>query len=76
MPKVRIGRKFIAFILCLIATIVLGIFDKLDNGTATAIISLYVAYCTSNVTQKATAKPENVVTVQEHEITVGGNDER
>lgn len=52
----HIGRKFIAFILCLIAIIVLGIFNKLDNGTATAIISLYVAYCTSNVTQKATAK--------------------
>lgn len=62
----HIGRKFIAFILCLVAIIVLGVFDKLDNGTATAIISLYVAYCTSNVTQKATAKPENV----------GGNDER
>ena len=52
----HIGRKFIAFILCLVAIIVLGIFNKLDNGTATAIISLYVAYCTSNVTQKATAK--------------------
>ena len=62
--KLRIGRKFIAFLLCLIAIIVLGIFNKLDNGTATAIISLYVAYCTSNVTQKATAKTENVI-VQE-----------
>ena len=61
MSKIRIGRKFIGFILCLIAIIVLGIFNKLDNGTATAIISLYVAYCTSNVTQKATAKTENVV---------------
>lgn len=59
MSKVRVGRKFIAFILCLIAIIVLGIFDKLDNGTATAIISLYVAYCTSNVTQKATAKEQH-----------------
>lgn len=56
MSKIRVGRKFIAFLLCLIAIIVLGIFNKLDNGTATAIISLYVAYCTSNVTQKATAK--------------------
>ena len=27
----------------------LGVFDKLSNGTATAIISLFVAYCTSNV---------------------------
>ena len=62
--KLRIGRKFIAFLLCLIAIIVLGIFNKLDNGTAAAIISLYVAYCTSNVTQKATAKTENVI-VQE-----------
>lgn len=58
MSKIRIGRKFIAFILCLIAIIVLGIFNKLDNGTATAIISLYVAYCTSNVTQKATSKEQ------------------
>lgn len=57
----RIGRKFIAFLLCLVAIIVLGIFDKLSNGTATAIISLFVAYCTSNVTQKATAKTENVI---------------
>lgn len=67
--KLRIGRKFIAFLLCLVAIIVLGVFNKLDNGTATAIISLYVAYCTSNVTQKATAKTENVI-VQE------GGDER
>ena len=66
MTKVRIGRKFIAFLLCLIALIALGVFNKLDNGTATAIISLYVAYCTSNVTQKATAKTENVI-VQEAE---------
>lgn len=70
MSKVRVGRKFVAFLLCLIAIIVLGIFNKLDNGTAAAIISLYVAYCTSNVTQKATAKSENVVTAVEHEITV------
>lgn len=75
MSKIRIGRKFIGFILCLIAIIVLGIFNKLDNGTATAIISLYVAYCTSNVTQKATAK-EQSVTVEEHQVTVEGNNER
>jgi hypothetical protein len=75
MSKIRIGRKFIGFILCLIAIIVLGIFNKLDNGTATAIISLYVAYCTSNVTQKATAK-EQYVTVEEPHITVEGNNER
>lgn len=55
----HVGRKFVAFILCLITIIVLGIFNKLDNGTATAIISLYVAYCTSNVTQKATAKEQH-----------------
>lgn len=67
--KPRIGRKFIAFLLCLVAIIVLGVFDKLSNGTATAIISLYVAYCTSNVTQKATARTENVI-IQEQ------NDER
>lgn len=65
--KPRIGRKFIAFLLCLVAIIVLGIFDKLSNGTATAIISLYVAYCTSNVTQKATAKPENIITIHDDE---------
>lgn len=75
MSKIRIGRKFIGFILCLIAIIVLGIFNKLDNGTATAIISLYVAYCTSNVTQKATAKEQHV-TVEEQSVTVEGNDER
>ena len=69
--KPRIGRKFIAFLLCLVAIIVLGIFDKLSNGTATAIISLYVAYCTSNVTQKATAKDQVIQTVE-----VGVNDER
>lgn len=67
--KPRIGRKFIAFLLCLVAIIVLGIFNKLDNGTATAIISLYVAYCTSNVTQKATAK-------EQQRVTVEGNNER
>ena len=69
--KPRIGRKFIAFLLCLVAIIVLGIFNKLSNGTATAIISLYVAYCTSNVTQKATAKDQVIQTVE-----VGVNDER
>lgn len=73
--KLRIGRKFIAFLLCLVAIIVLGVFNRLDNGTATAIISLYVAYCTSNVTQKATAKTENVI-VQEKYVTVEGSDER
>lgn len=70
MAKVRVGRKFVAFLLCLIAIIVLGIFNRLDNGTAAAIISLYVAYCTSNVTQKATAKSENVVTVKQQDISV------
>lgn len=62
--KLRIGRKFIAFLICLVVLTVLGIMDKCDNGTATAIISLYVAYVTGNVTQKATAKPENVVTME------------
>lgn len=57
MKKLRLGRKFIAFLLCLISIIVLGALGKLDNGTATAIITLFAAYCTSNVTQKATAKP-------------------
>lgn len=57
--KPRIGRKFIAFLICLVALIVLGIFDKCDNGTATAIITLYVAYVTGNVTQKATSKEQN-----------------
>lgn len=57
--KLRVGRKFIAFLLCLIAIIVLGIFNKCDNGTATAIIALYAAYVTGNVTQKATAKEQS-----------------
>lgn len=66
--KFRLGRKFIAFLLCLAALIVLGALGKLDNGTATAIITLFAAYCTSNVTQKATAKSENIVTVHDDEV--------
>lgn len=52
--KWHISRKFIAFILCLIALIVLGIFDKDTNSTA--IITLFGLYVTGNVAQKATAK--------------------
>jgi hypothetical protein len=59
MTKVRVGRKFIAFLLCLTALIVLGLLGKCDSGTATAIITLYAAYVTGNVTQKATSKEQN-----------------
>ena len=64
----HIGRKFIAFLICLIALIVLGIFDK-GKDIAPFIIALYASYVTGNVTQKATAKSENIVTVE-------GSDER
>ena len=66
--KPRLGRKFIAFVLCLAALITMGILDK-GTGIAPFIIALYASYVTGNVTQKATAKTENVI-VQE------GSDER
>lgn len=68
MTKVRVGRKFVAFLLCLAALIVLGVLNRGD-GAMPFIIALYASYVTGNVTQKATAKSENVVTVE-------GNDER
>ena len=65
--KFRIGRKFIAFLLCLIAIIVLGVLNRGD-GAMPFIIALYASYVTGNVTQKATAKSENVVTVHDDEV--------
>lgn len=53
--KFHIGRKFIAFVLCLITFIVMGIIGK-GEGMAPYIVGLFVAYTTGNVAQKATAK--------------------
>lgn len=55
--KWHVGRKFIAFLLVLIALIVLGIIGK-GEGMAPYIVGLYVAYTTGNVAQKATKKEE------------------
>lgn len=66
MTKVRVGRKFIAFLLCLIALIVMGVLDK-GTGIAPFIIALYASYVTGNVTQKATAKSDDV---EQQHVTV------
>ena len=64
--KFHIGRKFVAFVLCLITFIVMGIIGK-GEGMAPYIVGLLVAYTTGNVVQKATNK----------EVTNGGTtDER
>ena len=63
MSKVRIGRKFAAFILCLITFIVMGIIGK-GEGMAPYIVGLFVAYTTGNVAQKATSKEQQSVTVE------------
>ena len=51
----HVGRKFIAFVLCLITFIVMGIIGK-GESMAPYIVGLFVAYTTGNVAQKATAK--------------------
>lgn len=56
--KAHVGRKFIAFVLCLITFIVMGIIGK-GEGMAPYIVGLFVAYTTGNVAQKATAKEAN-----------------
>ena len=61
--KFHVGRKFVAFILTLIALIVLGIIDK-GVGMAPYIVGLFAAYTTGNVVQKATSK-DQAVTGQE-----------
>ena len=53
--KFHIGRKFVAFVLCLITFIVMGIIGK-GEGMAPYIVGLFVAYTTGNVVQKATGK--------------------
>lgn len=53
--KFHIGRKFIAFIIVLIALIVLGVLNKGDN-MAPYIVGLYVAYATGNVATKHVTK--------------------
>lgn len=53
--KAQVGRKFIAFILCLITFIIMGITGKGD-GIAPYIVGLFTVYITGNVAQKATMK--------------------
>ena len=55
--KVHIGRKFIAFILCLVTFIVMGVIGR-GESMAPYIVGLFVAYTTGNVAQKATVKKE------------------
>ena len=52
---IHVGRKFVAFIICLVALTVMGILGK-GTGMAPYIVGLFVAYATGNVAQKATAK--------------------
>lgn len=56
--KLHIGRKFVAFVLCLITFIVMGIIGK-GESMAPYIVGLFVAYTTGNVVQKATNKEVN-----------------
>lgn len=56
--KFHVGRKFIAFIIVLIALIVLGVLNKGDN-MAPYIVGLYVAYATGNVATKHVTKEAN-----------------
>ena len=56
----HIGRKFVAFILCLITFIIMGVIGK-GEGMAPYIVGLFVAYTTGNVAQKATAKDQTTV---------------
>lgn len=65
----HVGRKFVAFILCLITFIIMGVIGK-GEGMAPYIVGLFVAYTTGNVAQKATAKPEDIVTVKQQNVTV------
>ena len=51
----HVGRKFIAFVLCLITFIVMGIIGK-GESMAPYIVGLFVAYTTGNVAQKPMAK--------------------
>lgn len=53
----HIGRKFVAFILCLITFIIMGVIGK-GEGMAPYIVGLFVAYTTGNVAQKATSKEQ------------------
>lgn len=53
--KVHLGRKFVAFVLCLITFIVMSIIGK-GEGMAPYIVGLFTAYTAGNVVQKATRK--------------------
>jgi len=51
----KAGRKFIAFILCLVALVVMSVFGKGAEGYP-YIVALFTAYVAGNVVQKATKK--------------------
>lgn len=53
--KVPLGRKFLAFVLCLISIIICSIFGKAESAFP-FIVALFTAYVTGNVAQKATRK--------------------
>ena len=53
--KVHLGRKFVAFVLCLITFIVMSIIGK-GEGMVPYIVGLFTAYTAGNVVQKATRK--------------------
>lgn len=53
----KAGRKFIAFILCLVAIVIMGAFDK-GSACFPYIIGLFTAYTAGNVIQKATEKKD------------------
>ena len=57
--KVHIGRKFIAFIICLVTLTILGVVNK-GEGMAPYIVGLFVAYTTGNVVQKGVTKDGGV----------------
>lgn len=67
MTKIHIGRKFVAFILCLITLVVMGIIGK-GVEMAPYIIGLFTVYATGNVVQKATNKTD-----REDEDVKGGS---
>lgn len=70
--KIRVGRKFVAFLLCLVTFIVIGIVGK-GSEMAPYIVGLFVAYTTGNVAQKATMKDQ---VIAKETVTKESADER
>lgn len=66
----HVGRKFIAFVLCLITFIVMGIVGK-GEGMAPYIVGLFVAYCTGNVAHNATSKPAQFTSLDANDVEKG-----